>query len=210
MIIRVHLIRYIRTCMEALQNLREDSDVANKGIVIPTEVRRIANPIAIRKRRQNREIAVSSVISDVKGSKGAQTLVKKGIEAAGVWYPVETYTSTGPDSWCKIYCVWGHIGNKCSSKPTCDHQSGYHHTTYHKCNVVGCTAKLGSLCSHMLEKCPNCKTNHIVFSSRCVKKMQTTEAAQHSSKIRLDGHGSTSAARDIATGSNRVAVGSAP
>jgi len=76
--------------------------------------------------------------------------------------------------------------------------------------VVGCTAKQGSLCGHTLEKCPNSKGNHIAFSSRCVKKREATEAACQSRKIRLAGRAPTSAARDMATGSNRVVLGPRP
>ena len=54
--------------------------------MIPTKVRRLANRRAIRERRQNGEIATSSVVFVVKGSKVAQSLVKKDIKVAGVWY----------------------------------------------------------------------------------------------------------------------------
>ena len=58
----------------------------------------------------------------------------------------------------------------------------------------------------MLEKYPNCKENHVGFSSRCVKKTKAVKAAQQSRKIGLAGRVSTMAARDMATatGSNRV------
>jgi hypothetical protein len=148
----------------------------------------------------------------LKRSRVAQSLVKKGIKAAGVWYRVETYMNEGPDSRCELCCGWGHIENKCGSKPKCGYCSGHHRTSDHKCNVVGCTAKQGSLCGHTLEKCPNCKGNHIAFSSRCVKKTEATEAARQSRTIGLAGRASTSAARDMATatGANRVALGPRP
>ena len=184
----------------------------NEGIVIPTQVRWLANPRTIRERRQNREIAASSVGFVVKGSRVAQSLVKKAIKAAGVWYRVETYTNEGPDSRYELCCGWGHIENKCGSMPKCGYCSGHHRTSDYKCNLVGCTAKQGSLCGHTLEKCPNCKGNHITFSSRCVKKTEATEAAQQSRKIGLAGRASTSTARDMATatGANSVALGPRP
>jgi len=76
--------------------------------------------------------------------------------------------------------------------------------------VVGCIAKQGSHCGHTLEKCPNCKGNHIAFSSRCVKKREATEAARQSRKIGLAGRAPLSAAQDMATGSNRVMLGPRP
>jgi hypothetical protein len=58
--------------------------VENEGIKIPTQVRWLVNTHTIRERRQNREISATSVAFDVKGSKVAQRLVKKGIKSAGV------------------------------------------------------------------------------------------------------------------------------
>jgi hypothetical protein len=129
-----------------------------------------------------------------------------------VWYRVETYTNEEPDSRCELFCGWGHIENKCGSNPKCGHCPGHHRTSDHKCNVVGCTAKQGTLCGQTLGKCPNCKGNHIAFSSRSGKKTAATEAAWQSRLIGLAGRASTSAARDVAmaTGPNRVALGSRP
>jgi hypothetical protein len=76
--------------------------------------------------------------------------------------------------------------------------------------VVRCTAKQGSLYGHTLETCSNCKGNHIAFSSRCVKKREATEAAWQSRKIVLGERAPTRAARDMASGSNRVVLGHRP
>jgi len=208
----VPLVRYIGKGTEGLQNMREEFKAENEGIVIPTHVRWLMNPRTIRDRRQNGEIAASSAVFIVKGSRVAQSLVKKGFKAAGVWYRVETYTNDGPDSTCELCRGWGHIENKCGSEPKCGYCSGHHRTSDHKCNVVGCTAKHVSLCGHTLEKCTNCKGNHIAFSSRCVNKTEATEVARQSRKIGLPGRASTSAARDMATatGANRVALGPRP
>jgi hypothetical protein len=142
---------------DGLKKMGEKFDVVNEGIKIPTQVWWLADPHIIRERRQNGEIAASSVDFGVKGSKAAQGLIKKGIKAAGVWYQVGTYTNACPDSRCELGCVWGHIENKCGNKLKCGYCSGNHHTNDHTCNVVGCMAKQGSLCSNKLEKCPNCQ-----------------------------------------------------
>jgi hypothetical protein len=201
----VPLVRYMGNGTEGLQKMREEFEAENEGIKVPTQVRWLANPCTIRERRQNGEIAASSVVFEVKGSKAAQVLVKKGIKAAGVWYGVEAYTNEGPDSRCELCCGWGHIENKCGNKPTCGYCSGHHRTSDHKCNVVGCTAKQGSLCGHTLEKCPDCKGKHIAFSNRCTKKAEATRAARQS---RIIGQrASTNAATDVASGTNRVVLG---
>jgi len=84
----VPLVRYMGKGTEGLQKMREEFEVENEGIAIPAQVRWLANPRTVRERRQNGEIAASLVVFVVKGNKVAQSLVKKGIKAAGVWYRV--------------------------------------------------------------------------------------------------------------------------
>jgi len=173
----VPLERYMGKGTEGLQKMREEDKAENEGIAIPAQVRWLANPRTIRERRQNGEIAASSVVFVVKGNKVPQSLIKKGIKAAGVWYRVEAFTNAGPDSRCELCRAWGHIANKCGNKPKCGYCSGNHRTSDHKCNEVGCTAKQGSLCGQKLQKCPNCRGNHIPFSNRCAKKSEAFIAA---------------------------------
>ena len=86
MIHAVTLIRYTGKGTQGLQKMREEFEAENERNVIPTQVRWLANPHTIRERRLNGEIAASSVVFVVKGSKVAQNLVKKCINTAGVWY----------------------------------------------------------------------------------------------------------------------------
>ena len=206
----VPLVRYIGNGTEGLQKMPKEFEAENKDIVIPTQEQWLANPRTIRVRRQNGEIAPSSVVFVVKGSRLVQSLIKKGIRAAGVWYRVEAFTNAGPDSTCELCCGWGHIENKCGSKPKCGYCSGNHRTSDHKCNVVGCMATQGSLCGHTLEKCPNCKGNHIAFSSRCMKKSEAAKAARQSRKTGTAGRAPTSDAMHTATGTNIVVLGRRP
>jgi len=99
--------------------MREEFEAENEGVAIPTQVWWLANPLAIRERRQNGEFAASSVVFVVKWSKVAKGLVEKGIKTAGVWYRVETYTNAGPDSRCELCCGWGYIENKCGTSAKC-------------------------------------------------------------------------------------------
>ena len=210
MIHAVPLVRYKGKGPEGIQTMREKFDAENEGVAIPTYVRWLANPRAVRDRRPNGEIAASSVGFVVKGSKVEKGLAKKGIKAAGVWYRVETYTNAGPDSRCELCCGWGHIENKCSSKPTYGYCAGHPWTSDHKCTVVGCTAKHGSLCGHMLEKCPNCKGNHIAFSNRCAKKTEAAKAARQCRGTGPAGRASANTATGVASGKNRVMLGHRP
>jgi len=113
---------------------------------------------------------------------------------------------SGPDSRCELCCGWGHIEVKGSSNPKCGYRSGYRCASDHKCNRVGCTVQLGSLYRHILEKCPNCKGNHIAFSSRCGKNHEATKAAQQQSIIRTAGQALTSEAIHKAIWMNRVVI----
>jgi hypothetical protein len=72
----VPLVRYMGKGTEGLQEMREEFEAENEGIAITTQVRWLANPRTIRERRQNREIAASSVVFVVKESKAAQKLIK--------------------------------------------------------------------------------------------------------------------------------------
>jgi hypothetical protein len=206
----VPLVRYMGKGTEGLRKMREEFDAENEGIAIPTQVRWLANPCTIRERRQNGEIAASSVVVVVNGSTMAQSLIKKGIKAVGVWYRVEAFTNAGPDSRCDLCCRWGQIDTKCGNKPKCGYCSGNHRTSNHKCNVVVCLAKQGSLCGHRLEKCPNCKGNHIAFSSRCAKKSEAAKAAQQIRKTGPAGQAPMREATLTEMGANRVVLGRRP
>jgi hypothetical protein len=107
------------TGTEGLQMIREEFEAEAKGIVFPTQVRWLANTCTIRWRSQNVVIAGSLEVFVVQGSRVAWSIVKNGIQEAGMWYIVEIYTDEGPDSRWKLCCRWGHIENRCGSKPRC-------------------------------------------------------------------------------------------
>ena len=146
-----------------------------------------------------------SVVFAVQGNKVAQRLVKEGIKAGGVWYRVEPCVNEGPDSRSQYCCGRCPIDSKCSGKPACGYCSGLHHTSTHKCNVVGCIANQGSLCGHTHEKCPNCKINHIAFSSRCTKKAEATGEAPD--RRRREPAGLTTQTTGPTSGGKRTALG---
>jgi len=183
--------------------MREEFEGKNEGATISTQVRWLVNPYTIREKRQKGEIAASSVLFVVIGSKVAQCLVKNETQAAVVRYRVESYRNTDTDSSCKLCCRWGDFEDKCSSKHRSACRSGHHQTSEHSCNVAGCKVKQRSLCCHTTEKCPKCREYDTVFSSRYVKKTVTTRAVRQSRKIWLGGQAST---RGV-TGANRVALG---
>jgi hypothetical protein len=135
----VPLVRYMGKGTECLQKMQEQFDAENEGIVISTQAWWLVNPRTLRERGENREIATSSVLFFVNGSRVGQTLMQKGIRLAAVCYRVKTYMKERADTRCEYCCGWGHIENKCGSKPRCGYYSGHHRMSDHKCNVAGCT-----------------------------------------------------------------------
>jgi hypothetical protein len=104
MIHAVPHIGYTGIGTDVLRKQRDEFKAENAGIVIPTQVRWLANPRTVRDGRHNGEIAASSVVFVTKGSKLGQSVAKKGIKAAGVWHRVETYTNKRPDTTCELCC----------------------------------------------------------------------------------------------------------
>jgi len=82
----VPLVGYIGNDTEVRQKMQQEFEAENEGIAIRTQVRWLANPRTIRERRQNGEIAASSVVFVVMRRWMAQSFIKTGIEAVGVWY----------------------------------------------------------------------------------------------------------------------------
>ena len=83
--------------------------------------------------------------------------------------------------------------------------SGPHLTSTHKCNIVGGTVKQGSRCSHTQYKRPNCKGNHITFSSRCAKRVEATRDKWE--RRRREPAGWTTQTPGPTSGANRTALG---
>jgi hypothetical protein len=73
---------YMETGTNGLQKMWEEFEAENEGIPIPTQVQWLVNSYTMRERRQNGEIATSSVLFVVNESKLTQSLIKKGIQVA--------------------------------------------------------------------------------------------------------------------------------
>jgi hypothetical protein len=112
------------------------------------QVRCQGNRRTINESWQNGEIAVSSVIFVIKRSKVAQSLLKKGRKAVGVWYQVKGFTNAGLDIRHEHCGRWCHTDNKCGNLHKGGYSSGSYRTSDHMCNAVVCTAKHRSLQPH--------------------------------------------------------------
>jgi len=162
-----------------LEKLRQELQAENEGVVLPLAINWIGGPKDVQKKKVEGKKA-SSVVFAVKGSKMAEKVLKGGLRAAGVKYDVEKFVNAGPDSFCGVCSRWGHVDVKCGSlkMPACMLCAGRHLTKDHKCNVVGCKANAGQNCAHNVDKCVNCKGNHIAKANCCVKKQEAIKVAR--------------------------------
>jgi len=122
----------------------------------------------------------SSVMFAVKGSLIAESVLKGGLRPAGVKYDVEKFMNAGPDCFCGVCSRWGHVDSKCGSlkMPACMLCTGRHLTNDHKCNVVDCKANAAQNGTHNVNKCVNCKGNHIAKANCYVKKQEASKTAR--------------------------------
>jgi len=162
-----------------LEKLRQELQAENEGVVLPLAINWIGGRKDVQKKKAEGKKA-SSVVFAVRGSKMAEKVLKGGLRAAGVKYDVEKFVNAGPDSFCGVCSRWGHVDAKCGSlkMPACMLCAGRHLTKDHKCNVVGCKANAGQNCAHNVDKCVNCKGNHIAKANCCVKKQEAIKVAR--------------------------------
>jgi len=162
-----------------LEKLRQELQAENEGVVLPLAISWIGGPKDVQKKKAEGKKA-SSVVFAVKGSKMAEKVLKGGLRAAGMKFDVEKFIKAGPDSFCGVCSRWGHVEAKCGSlkMPACMLCAGRHLTKDHKCNVVGCKANAGQNCTHNVDKCVNCKGNHIAKANCCTKKQEAIKTAR--------------------------------
>jgi len=145
-----------------LEKLRQELQAKNEGVVLPLAISWIGGPKEVQKKKVEGKKALSVVFA-VKGSKMGEKVLKGGLSAAGVKYDVDKFINAGQDSFCGVCSRWGHV----DFEVWVVEDAGLHvmcgktFNKDHKCNVVGCKANAGQNCTHNVDKCVNCKGNHI-------------------------------------------------
>ena len=162
-----------------LDKLSQELQAENEGVVLPLAISWIGGPKDVQKKKADGKKA-STVVFAVKGSKMAEKVLKGGLRVAGVRYEVERFMTARPDSFCGVCSRWGHVEAKCGAlkMPACMLCVGQHLTKDYKCNVVGCKANSGQNCNHTVDKCVNCKGNHITKANVCSKKQEAIKKAK--------------------------------
>lgn len=75
---------------------------------------------------------------------------------------------------------WGHGEHNClfPDMARCALCAGQHRTAEHKRNIKDCKAGRGSVCTHLIAKCANCKGPYGARSDQCPKKKAAQEQAK--------------------------------
>jgi len=161
------------------EKLRQELQAENEGVVLPLAINWIGGLKDVQKKKAEGKKA-STVVFAVKGSKMAENVMQWGSRSAGVKYDVEKFMNARPDSFCGVCSRWGHVETKFGSLqvPAWMLCMGRHLTKDHKCNVVGCKANAGQNCAHNVDKCINCKGNHIAKANCCIEKQEAIKVAR--------------------------------
>lgn len=120
----------------------------------------------------------------------ASQLCSKGLRFGGTLKVVEKYWEAGPCSICMSCAEIRHDQlTGCGNKGVqCVIYAGAHKVKSHKCGVIGCTAKIEKICTHVIPKCANCGENHHATAFKCPAKLkaQTEAWKKKMEKPRLD------------------------
>lgn len=114
----------------------------------------------------------------------------KRVKVWGTLKVVEKYWEAGPCSICMSCAGIGHdqLGGCGNRRVQCVICAGAHKVESHKCEVIGCMAKIGKICTHVIPKCANCGGNHQATAFKCPAKLraQTKAWKKKMEKAQLD------------------------
>ncbi len=152
---------------------------SSTGIKLKTTPRWLINEARLEERLESGSGRGSAIVITVGNSTEASQLCSKGLRFGGTLKVVEKYWEAGPCSICMSCAGIGHdrLG-KCGNRGVqCVICAGAHKVESHKCGVIGCTAKMGKICTHIIPKCANCGGNHQATAFKCPAKLRAqTEA----------------------------------
>ena len=124
----------------------------------------------ISDRWQSGSITASSVIITIKDRATAEKVAKNGIRLGGRLRATAYFIEKRDEILCTKCGKKGHTTNSCEAQPNdirCVLCAGNHIVREHKCNVIGCNAKVGQACAHTIIKCCNCGAAHAANSTAC-------------------------------------------
>ena len=121
----------------------------------------------------------SAIVITVGSSIEASKLCSKGLRFGGALKVVEKYWEAGPGSVCMSCAGVGHdcLGECGDRIVQCVICAGAHKAEDHRCGVIGCTAKMGKICTHVTPKCANCGGNHQATAFKCPARLKAQAEA---------------------------------
>jgi len=95
--------------------------------------------------------------------------------------PMRIWAELKATSVCTRCLRHGHVAVMCRAAIACKYCDGGHLRTQHKCAVRGCTALMGSLCSHVVLSCRLCsRVGHLTGDPSCPNLRAPTASAPRS------------------------------
>ena len=107
------------------------------------------------------------------------SLCSKGVRFGGTLKVVEKYWEAGLLSICMSCTGIGHdrLGGCGNRRVQCVICPDAYNVKNHKCGLIGCTAKIGKIYTHVTSKCANCGGNYQATTFKCPAKLRAqTEA----------------------------------
>ncbi len=160
------------------------------GIKLKTIPRWLINEARLEERLKSGDGRRSTIVITMRNSTEVFQLCSKGLRFGGTLKVIEKYWEAGPLSICMSCTGIGHdrLGGCDNRGVQCMICAGAHMVENHKCGVIGRTAKIGKICTHIIPKCANCGGNHQATAFKCPAKLrvQTEASKRKMEKAQLD------------------------
>ena len=114
--VKAHAIpvaRYLGKGSRGTDSLREELEVENEGVKIPSTIRWLSGAASVNARFNDKIITASSVGFGVSDESGYRSIRRSGVRLQGRRYEVVVYGEVRPSVRCGHCSGWGHIKSKC-------------------------------------------------------------------------------------------------
>ena len=152
---------------------------SSTGIQLKTVPCWLISESQLEKRLESGTGRGSAIVITVGTSEEASKLCSGGLRFGGALKVVEKYWEARPSSVC-LSCAG--IGHDCLGE--CKNRAvqyvicaGAHKVQDHRCGVIGCTMKMGKICTHVTPKCANCGAKHQATTFRCPARLKAQAEA---------------------------------
>ena len=160
--LKLHGMSLARYFGEGKMELLSREIESSTGIKLKTTPRWLINEARLEERLESGNGRGSAIVITVGNGTEASQLCSKGLRFGGTLKVVEKYWEAGPSS-IRMSCTGiGHdrLGGCGDRRVQCVICAGAHKVESHKCEMTGCTVKMGKICTHVIPKCANCGGNH--------------------------------------------------